>query len=238
MIPKITKIPKIIHYCWFGNNPKNEEILKCIESWKTTNPDFEIKEWTELNFPVELFPFASKMYDEKKWAFVADYARLHILESEGGFYLDTDMLLLKPLDPLLDKRCVLGKESDTVISAGMIAATAEHSFIRECRDRYDNGMPELVTIPLVLTEVYEHYEHKELVTVLPPRAFYPFDSEHISDYKGQDLGSEVYGVHLWHYSWGSPLNKFFKKIGIHSFGKKIAETLGVKTILKKLFGFV
>lgn len=238
MIPKIIQIPKVIHYCWFGNNPKNEEITRCIESWKKTNPDFEIKEWNEINFPFETFPFASKMYNEKKWAFVADYARLHILQSEGGFYLDTDMLLLKSLAPFLDKRCVLGKESDTVISAGMIAATAEHSFIRECRDRYDSGMAELITIPRILTDIYEQYDHKELVIVLPPKAFYPFDSEHIGEYKGQDMGPEVYGVHLWHYSWGSPINKFFKKIGIYSFGKGVVETLGIKQILKKLLGFV
>lgn len=231
-------IPKIIHFCWFGNNEKNKEILKCIESWKSTNPDFEIKEWNEINFPFETFPFASSMYNQKKWAFVADYARLHILESEGGFYLDTDMLLLKSLSPLSTKGCVLGKESNLVISAGMIGATAQHSFIKECRKRYDDGLSELITIPRVLTEAYEQYEHKELITVLPPKAFYPFDSEHIRQYKGQDLGSEVYGVHLWHYSWGSPLNKFFKKIGIYSFGKRIVEMIGLKQVLKKLLGFI
>lgn len=37
-------IPKIIHYCWFGKNPKNNLINKCIESWKKYCPDYEIKE--------------------------------------------------------------------------------------------------------------------------------------------------------------------------------------------------
>lgn len=231
-------IPKTIHFCWFGNNEKNEEILACIESWKTTNPDFEIKEWNEINFPVEKFPFASKMYNEKRWAFVADYARLHVLESEGGFYLDTDMLLLKSLSPFVDKGCVLGKESDAIISAGMIAATAGHSFIKTCREHYDTNISEPITIPRVLTDVYERYDHKDLITVLPPKTFYPFDSEHIQEYKGQDLGDAVYGVHLWHYSWGSPINKFFKRVGIYSFGKRIVEALGIKAGLKKLLGFV
>lgn len=27
-------IPKVIHYCWFGNNPKPKVIQNCIESWK------------------------------------------------------------------------------------------------------------------------------------------------------------------------------------------------------------
>jgi hypothetical protein len=231
-------IPKVIHYCWFGNNPKSDEILDCIASWKATNPDFQIKEWNELNFPFETFPFASRMYNEKKWAFVADYARLHVLEQEGGFYLDTDMLLLKSLSILSDKECVLGEESPGTISAGMIASTPHHPFILTCRNFYDTHAGDPITIPRVLSQVYASYPHKESLTVYPPRAFYPFDSEHIKEFHGQDLGDETLGVHLWHYSWGHPLNKFFKKLGIHRLGTRIAEALGIKQILKKLLGFI
>lgn len=221
-------VPKTIHYCWFGNNPKSEEILDCIESWKKHCPDFEIKEWNEVNFPFESFPFASRMYDEKRWAFVADYARLHVLESEGGFYLDTDMLLLQTLAPLADHTCVLGEESPGVISAGMIGAEAHHPFIKLCRDYYDANAGELVTIPRVLSKVYEEYPDKQSLSVYPPAAFYPFDSLHIKEYHGQDLGPDTVGVHLWHYSWGSPLNKFFRRIGIYSIGKKVTGILGIE----------
>jgi mannosyltransferase OCH1-like enzyme len=231
-------IPKTIHYCWFGNNPKSEDILSCIESWKKTCPDFEIKEWNEINFPFEKFPFAAKMYNEKKWAFVADYARLHVLENEGGFYLDTDMLLLQSLSPLSEKSCVLGEEAPGIISAGMIGAEARHPFIRNCRDFYDNNAGELITIPRALSLVYEKYADKESLTVYPPKAFYPFDSEHIKEYGGQDLGPDTIGVHLWHYSWGHPLNKAFKKLGIYAFGKRVVEFLGVKKFLKRIFGFI
>lgn len=231
-------IPKVIHYCWFGNNEKSDAIIDCIESWKKTCPDFEIKEWNEVNFPFETFPFASRMYDEKKWAFVADYARLHVLESEGGFYLDTDMLLVQSLSPLTQNSCVLGEEKVGTISAGMIGAEAHHPFIKTCRDFYDTNVNELITIPRVLSERYAAYADKESLVVYPPQAFYPFDSEHIKEYRGQDLGPDVIGIHLWHYSWGHPLNRFFKKIGVYGFGKKITELLGIKKILKKLFGFI
>ncbi|MFA5132110.1 MAG: glycosyltransferase [Candidatus Paceibacterota bacterium] len=231
-------IPKIIHYCWFGDNPKNEEILDCIESWKKTCPDFEIKEWNELNFPLEQFPFASRMYNEKKWAFVVDYVRLDILYREGGFYLDTDMLLLQSLSPLTEHTCALGEESVGVISAGMIGAEAKNPFIAACKKFYDEDPKGLVTIPRVLSTVYETYTDKESLTVYPPKTFYPFNSEHIKEFHGQKLGPDVVGVHLWHYSWGSPLNKFFKKIGIYSFGKRVTEILGIKPLLKKLFGFI
>ena len=231
-------IPKTIHYCWFGNNQKNSEILDCIESWKKTCPDFEIKEWNEDNFHINDFPFAKRMYDVKKWAFVADYARLHILEKYGGFYLDTDMLLLQSLEPLTHHHCVLGEESIGIISAGMIGAEAGHPFISLCKKFYDQNHDGLLTIPRVLTQVFETYAEKSNIKIYPPKSFYPFDSDHIKDFHGQNLGPEVLGVHLWHYSWGHPLNKFFKRIGIHAFGKKIADVLGIKILLKKIFGFV
>lgn len=231
-------IPKTIHYCWFGKNSKNKEILECIQSWKDICPDFSIKEWNEENFKINESPFSKKMYREKKWAFVADYARLAILEKEGGFYLDTDMLLVKSLLPLTNNSCVLGEEEVGVISAGMIGCEADNLFIKKCKAFYDENPKTLMTIPRVLSHIFKTYSNKESITVYPPVAFYPFDSEHISKYHGQDMGKEVIGIHLWNYSWGHPLNKFFKKIGIYSFGKKITELLRIKKIIKKILGFI
>lgn len=201
-------------------------------------PDFEIKEWNERNFPIAHFPFANRMYDQRKWAFVADYARLHTLEKEGGFYLDTDMLLVKSLSPLIPNECVLGEELPGIISAGMIGAIPHHPFIAACKEQYDTPESEVVTIPRVLSKVYGEYQNKDALTVFPPKAFYPFDSDHIKEYHGQNLGEETIGVHLWHYSWGHPLNKLFKRLKIHRLGTRIVEILGIKEILKKLLGFI
>lgn len=231
-------IPKTIHYCWFGNNPKSELVASCIESWKRLCPEFSIIEWNEGNFDIHAHPFTDRMYKEKKWAFVADYARLAILEKHGGFYLDTDMFLVKSLLPLTDHSCVLGEEAPGVISAGAIGAEPQHLFITVCKAYYDDNSHKVITIPRVLSFVFQNYPNKEGLTVYPPETFYPFDAEHIKEYRGQDLGNNVIGVHLWNYSWGHPLNKFFKKIGIYSLGKKITESLGIKKILKKLLGFI
>jgi len=34
------KIPKIIHYCWFGKKEIPRLLLKYIESWKKYYPDY------------------------------------------------------------------------------------------------------------------------------------------------------------------------------------------------------
>ena len=95
-------IPKTIHYCWFGRNPLPQSALKCIESWKRVMPDYEVKEWNEDNFDINMFPYAADAYAAGKYAFVSDVARFWILQKEGGVYFDTDVEAVRPLDDLID----------------------------------------------------------------------------------------------------------------------------------------
>ena len=76
-------IPKVIHYFWFGNNPKPEIVAKCIASWKKYMPDWEIKEWNESNYDVQCCRYVEQAYKAKKWAFVSDYARFDILNRKS-----------------------------------------------------------------------------------------------------------------------------------------------------------
>ena len=85
-------IPKIIHYCWFGGNPKPEIIQKCMASWKQYCPDWEIREWNEENFDVSAMPYTQEAYEAKKWAFVSDVARLHAVYECGGIYMDLSLI--------------------------------------------------------------------------------------------------------------------------------------------------
>lgn len=231
-------IPKVIHYFWFGKGPKNDLIRRCILSWQKTCPDFTLKEWTEENYDVYAHPFSKKMYEARRFAFVADYARLEVLEKEGGFYLDTDMLLLQSLSAFVNYGCVLGEEEPGIISAGMIGAVPNHAFIKNARAYYDTHVDTIITIPRALTKVFNELESTDGIKVCPPHYFYPFDQKSIKKYAGQELAGDVYGIHLWNYSWGHPLNKFFKKIGIYSFGKKVTEVLRIKKVIKKVFRFI
>ena len=102
-------IPKIIHYCWFGGKPKPELAQKCIKSWKKFCPDYEIMEWNESNFDVTTAPlYVQQAYCLKRWAFVSDYVRLKALVEMGGVYMDTDVEVIKPLDPYLHHEAFAG----------------------------------------------------------------------------------------------------------------------------------
>lgn len=103
-------IPKIIHYCWFGENPLPELAVKCIESWKQYFPAYEIKEWNESNFDLNCCNYVKEAYEEKMWAFVSDYARYWILYHEGGLYFDTDVEIIKKMDDIISKGSFMGCE--------------------------------------------------------------------------------------------------------------------------------
>lgn len=94
-------IPKIIHWCWIGGNPIPENIQNCINTWKEKLPDYKIKCWTENNFDIKSVQYVKEAFNQKKWAFCADYIRAFALYTEGGIYLDSDVEVLKKFDDLL-----------------------------------------------------------------------------------------------------------------------------------------
>lgn len=131
-------IPKVIHYCWFGNNPLPDEAKKCIESWKKYCKDYKIVEWNETNYDINKCEFIKKAYENKKWAFVSDYARLDIIYENGGIYLDTDVEILRPIDDLLENEAFMGFERKDLVNTGLgFGAVAKNKFIKENLEAYN-----------------------------------------------------------------------------------------------------
>ena len=115
-------IPKIIHYCWFGRGPMPEDNLKCIESWKKFLPDYKLMLWNEDNYDVNSIKFTRQAYQKKKYAFVIDPVRLQLLREHGGIWLDTDIEIIKNLDPLLELPAFMSFESDTLLHTGIVGS--------------------------------------------------------------------------------------------------------------------
>lgn len=129
------KIPKIIHYCWFGGNAKSELHKRCISSWREKCWDYQIIEWNEKNYDVNKSKYMSEAYERRKWAYVSDYARLDILYSMGGIYLDTDVELLKSMDLLLGERAFVAYGQWPAVNSGAgIGCVKNHPLIGEMRD--------------------------------------------------------------------------------------------------------
>lgn len=157
-------IPKKIHYCWLSGDNFPEIVQKCMKSWQEVMPDYELICWDMNKFNIESIPFVSEACSVKKWAFAADYIRMHALFTEGGIYLDTDVIIKKRLDELLMHDLFVSveyhpeiiKEHDTLslidsngaykepftekpgigIQAAVIGGTQGHPFLKDCLEWY------------------------------------------------------------------------------------------------------
>ena len=135
-------IPKTIHYCWFGHNPKPKLAEKCIQSWKRHCPDYQIIEWNEDNFDISACPlYVRQAYEAKKWAFVTDYVRLKVVYEHGGIYLDTDVEIIKSLDWLLEYDAFFGFENGVHVATGLgFGAYKDHPIVQGMMRDYE-GIP-------------------------------------------------------------------------------------------------
>ena len=138
-------IPKFIHYCWFGKNPLPASAQKCIASWRKYLPDYEIKEWNEDNFDVNIIPYTRQAYEAKKYAFVSDYARFWTLYHEGGLYFDTDVEVIRSLDEIIYRGPFMGIEQSAfldgkpMVAPGLgLGAEAGHPFYKRMMMVYAN----------------------------------------------------------------------------------------------------
>lgn len=165
-------IPKVIHYCWFGRNSLPKSAKKCIASWRKYCPDYTIIEWNETNFDVKVCAYAAEMYKQEKWAFLTDYVRLKVVYEHGGVYLDTDVQVIRPLDPLVEHGAYMGVENTTRVATGLgFAAEAGHPFIRENMEYYEllTSFDNLQSCPWITTSLLEKHGYrkdcKEIQTV-------------------------------------------------------------------------
>ena len=153
-------IPKIIHYCWFGRGQMSPLGQRCIKSWKKYHPEYEIMEWNEDNFDLNMYPYALEAYKERKFAFTADVCRLYALKKYGGIYVDTDIEFIKPIDEsFLSDNAFSGTEDGLHVAAGIMGSVKDGQWITDLLDYYkiksfysENGDLDTTTIVQIITD--------------------------------------------------------------------------------------
>lgn len=207
-------IPKIVHYCWFGRGKKNRMVRACMLSWKKHLPDYEFREWNEDLFDVEALAYTAEAYRMRKYAFVADVARLHALYQFGGLYLDTDVEMLRSFDPFLVHRAVCGFESGCRLNTGLLAAQKGSEWVKQNLDRYadrhfilSGGAPDLTPnvdsimaetalhVPIRYDDSYQDFPN--YLTVYPRDYFSPMDWQT----KVSELTPRTVCIHHYTASW-------------------------------------
>ena len=132
-------IPKIIHYCWLSGDEYPVIIKKCLQSWQEKLPDFEFRLWDSSCLPLIGSEYANEAFEAKYYAPAADIVRLWAVYHYGGFYLDTDVEVIKDLSPMTMFPYVLGLENGTGnIEAAVFGAEAGMEYLRQCLAFYDD----------------------------------------------------------------------------------------------------
>ncbi|WP_117114976.1 glycosyltransferase family 32 protein [Limosilactobacillus reuteri] len=209
-------IPKVIYYCWFGKKKIPLSIKLNLKSWKKYCPDYKIVQINESNFNVSENKFCKKAYEAQMWAFVSDYARLKVINDNGGIYFDTDVELIKKIDNLLDNSAFFsiqqgpkhecatglgfGSEPNNGLVKEMLMKYKDLTFSLENKDKQ--------TCTIFSTEVLRSHGYKyrnriikiDNSLILPPTYMDPFsmgkDSENI-------LTQYTISIHHGDASWQS-----------------------------------
>lgn len=247
------KIPKIVHYCWLSGDPFPEKIQSCINSWKKNLLDYEFWLWDTNRFKIEDNKWVQQTFEQKKYAFAADYIRLYAVYNFGGIYLDCDVEVLKPFDDLLNSPYFAGTEGNGIIEAGVFGARKGEPWLKVCLDYYkgksfisDNG--EFNTRPLpsiIMSQINGIYQPKivskdeflnRVTTYHTDKVLLMLNKEFLC---AKDMGTgkllnttETYCIHHFAMSW-IPKNKVF----LSDFKRFLMKLFGIKNIeiIIKLF---
>lgn len=180
-------IPKIIHYTWFSDEPFSNKIQQCMESWYKYMPDYEYILWNASRIEEIDSVWLKECLEKKKWAYAADMVRLYAIKKYGGIYLDTDCMVYRSFDNLLNDACFIGKENSFHVEGGIIesyltshcfGAIPEHPFIVRCLSYYDRhfvmsldeSLPmklkwNIVLLPFIQSELAEQIGYNPLPSV-------------------------------------------------------------------------
>ncbi len=243
-------IPKVIHYCWFGENKISDEFLKYIDSWKKYCPDYEIKQWNESNYDVNKINFIKQAYDNKKYAFVSDYARVDIVNKYGGIYLDTDVELIKNLDELLKYKAYFGVEmylNEYYVQLGIGFGSEKNNPLLEDIMKYyekrnfikDDGSLDCTPIPIIVNKIIKNkysldcIENK--ITYLDDFVIFPKEYFGCKDMLSNkvDTTSNSYSIHHYSATWKDKSSLTYDKL-VKLFGVKLGEYIFV--IFNKIRG--
>lgn len=245
-------VPKKIYYCWFGNE-KPQKVIDCINNWKEKLPNFEIIEINEHNkvlFDVEQECknnlWFKTCYENKMWAYVADYVRLKVLYEHGGVYFDTDITVEKNITKLLNKnKLILGWEDKLNINVAVCIVAVENPLIKEMLDFYNEEIwhSKLYTIPQIATYVIKkHYSlnpsteitGNDDILILPQEYFYPIPIG--LKERENFVTPNTYTIHWWDASWcNSNIDYFLRNKHKYNIERLIEKCFKLKTLINNPF---
>lgn len=221
-------IPKKIHYCWFGKTHMPRQFQENIVTWKEKCPDYEIIRWDESNYDIKKNKYMLQAYNMQKWGFVPDYARIDIVNTYGGIYLDTDVELLKSLDELLKTNFFCGFEDKRNINFGLgFGSKSNNMILQEMLELYNgldfinsDGSINLTASPVYQTEIMEKHGLKRNGLTQRTEEFFALSPEYLSPINAVGVGMPTqysFSIHQYAATWFDEEQQSLKKRLINNY---------------------
>lgn len=138
-----SRMIKKIHYCWFGGKPP-ANVAANVNHWKRLNPDFEFCEWNDQNLDVAAFEFGRRALANKRWGYLVDIIRVEKLHTQGGFYIDTDVEMIRPLRTLESEgdHLIMGYMYACALGTAILYSPPQHPVIGKLVEEYHHIRPD------------------------------------------------------------------------------------------------
>jgi len=229
-------IPKIIHQLWErGNEPIPDFFRQLGETWKKHHPSWQYEFWdgkrmdtfVNSNYPHFTNIYHNYRYDIQRM----DVIRFLILYKTGGMYVDVDYECLDSFDKYLSTdKCHFSMEPELhcrffrktlYFNNALMITPPGHPFFEfviknlqttvftYTKSKYQDVLSS--TGPLMLTGLYEKYENKTCINLLPPEQVSPWSKNEVRDFINGTANREILEKKLenamaLHYFWGAWLN--------------------------------
>jgi mannosyltransferase OCH1-like enzyme len=184
------QIPRVFHQVWVGPDPLPEEFVRYRQTWLDHHPGWELKLWTDDNFPKpeELRRPEAAERLRAPWE-RGDIFRLEILWREGGVHVDTDFECLRSIEPLIDGAdFFIGLAKSDRVNGALMGSVPEHPLLdlllTEIRPRASYGREMGAGAANDKDETGPRFldrfllgEHRDEVTFIEPALVFPQTAE-------------------------------------------------------------
>ncbi len=201
-------IPKIIHFT-IPEHP-TEVQLRNIQTARDLHPGWDVVVWQD---PVDRTPFKLGKYWDKvqSGAQLSDLMRLEVVYQQGGFYVDSDIVLLRSVDSLRQSPFVVGTEDGYLLTNAFFGAVPQSPVLADLIDELDQNEVDW-KVPGDMTTgprfFLRELKWRADVDVLPRETFYPY----FPSTRPLPPRLWTYGTHLWVSSWKPGKPQLFRRI--------------------------